>query len=158
MNTTEVLQEYEDHSSPSRPRALGENEIIVNAWTHICRTLEDRASLASTSRTKASKMRLAAREIRLILKHRKSFEDRGLVPENKIKSMLKYSKKELTEASIACYYCAREVVEQMVLHRDHLAQQAAAGHVYKKRINTVVKRLDNILPILTRNVEGLRTT
>lgn len=143
MTVSGVLEKYETTVNPHRTKVKQEDEIIVEVWTRICRILEERALNSTTAPEARKHMRFAAREIRAALVKRHD--------------LINVSDKErLQGAERQCYYVAREVLEELVQDHDFMFDQAKAGHALKRRLNTALTKVRNVIEVVGHNIETLK--
>jgi hypothetical protein len=142
MTMDELLGPYEWNLGRGRVKAKAEDEIIVDAWTRICRLLEDRANVTASANERRN-MRYAAREIRAALEQR--FDLLKLTDEARLRASVR-----------ECQIVGREIGERMVLDLDEMNRLIAAGHPLKRRLRAVAIRLSNALGVLLPNIEGLK--
>lgn len=130
-----ILARYETQTSARRIMAKTPKNIADDVLVRCCNILNERASLPSTRPEVRKQMRLAARE--LMIARQNGSANAGVIAN--------FDESLLNGAEKRCYDVMSEVVEEMVSDMDQLALQAAAGHPYKRRMNTIIPRLRGLI-------------
>lgn len=146
-NLNPLLDRYEKTliDRPGRTMAKTAQEIYDDAWVIVCNMLNERAGLSSTRPEDRKYMRFAAREIQMA---RNNKED--LINTDNVE--------RIKGAERQCYYVLTELLDSMTLDHDKLASYAAAGHPFKRRMQTIIPRLKYVILTLGKKASTLKET